>query len=372
VNVEISLNDVRQNDNMLILSFTIPAAPATTEPVVQQEVVDISNYTIDFEFGFQTTYTATLANSGSPVGLHPFILEFSNLEFSYIKGYVGQFEIDIPTGSLALGFLDKWEQGALSLVNPTLSFLFHHNYGAPLEIKTEQFSFETFILGTQDIEHTPLINGFPLNYPNLTEVGQLKTTSLQLTANNSNIVYAISGIPYQMDYDFLGIVNPDGDNSIQNHLLDEVQLDVDVEVSIPIYGSAKGFTFEKIYDLDFSAFDDLENVGLKVVAKNGFPMDVDIQLHFLDANEMIIDSLYTIDSMPLFKAAAIDDNGTVTSPTSTEDLSLIGKDRFEDILREAVSIKIATSFDTPNDGSTPVRIYDYYDLIVKLGIVAGL
>lgn len=372
VNIEISFNDVRQNDDVLLLSFTIPAAPSTTDPVVQEEVVDISNYTVDFESGFQTAYTATLANSGNPVGLHPFLLEFSSLEFSYLEGYFGQFEVQIPTDSLAFGFLDKWEQGELSLVNPSLSFLFHHNYGAPIDIKTEQFSFETFTLGTQNIEHAPLINGFPLNYPNLSEVGQLKTTPLLLTANNSNVVDAISGIPYQMNYNFLGIINPDDDSSIQNHVLDEVQFDIDIEASIPIYGTAKGFTFEKTYDLDFSEFDDFEEVGLKVVAENGFPIDVDIQIYFLDTDEMIVDSLYTPERMPLFMAAATDSDGTVTSPTATEDVSVLGKGRFEIVTSEAVSIKIATSFETPNDGSTPVRIYDYYDLIVKLGLVAKL
>jgi hypothetical protein len=373
VNVTISLTDIRMGSDILMWSFSIPAAPSPMPPTTQVDNMDISGYDIDFRYGFHTEYTATLANSGTSVDLHPFGLELSQLKFNYMEGYFGQFEIAIPGDSLSFGFLEKWEQGMLSFVDPTLSFNFRHNYGAPISITANQLSFETFIDGTQDITNTDIMNGFALDYPNTSQVGQLVTTPLELRSTNSNIAGVISGIPYQLDYDLTALANPATDPGILNHLLDEVQLDVDVECTIPIYGAARGFTFETIYELDLEELDPLERVGFKVVAENGFPIDVDLQIYFLDDAETVIDSLYSAEmTAPIMRAANIDNTGTVSEKVTTESLAEIDKDRFDALLKNAKAIKISTAIETPDDGSTPVRIFSYYDLTVKLGILAGL
>ena len=370
VNVSIKLTDIRQSGQILEWEFTIPAAPSASNPTMQEGEMDLTGYEIDFRNGFTTEYTATLANSGSVVGLHPFALGMANLDFSYVQGYFGQFDIEIPSDSLYFGFLDNWEQGILEFVDPSLRFDFHSTYGLPVAITTETLAFHTFTKGVQPIQNASLTNGLMINYPNINQVGNPRTTTLILDKSNSNIVGVTSGIPFQMDYALKAQANPNNNMAITNHLTDSVQLAIDVEASIPLYGSARGFTFENEFDIDTDGLEDVEKAGMKIVAENGFPIDVAVQIYFLDESDNVLDSLFE-DKKRLMDAAQVNGSGSVTNSTITENLVEIEEDRFELIKNEATQIRLATSIETPDGGETPVRIYNYYDLIVKIGLLAG-
>ena len=370
VDVNIKLMDIRQSGQILEWAFIIPAAPSATNPAMQEGEMDLTGYELDFRNGFTTEYTATLANSGTAVSLHPFALGMANLDFSYVQGYFGQFDIEIPGDSLYFGFLDNWEQGILEFVDPSLRFDFHSTYGLPVAITAETLAFHTFTKGVQPIQNVNLTDGLMINYPNINQVGNPRTTTLILDKSNSNIVGVTSGIPYQMDYALKAQANPNNNMAITNHLTDSVQLAIDVEASIPLYGSARGFTFENEFDIDTDGLEDVEKAGMKIVAENGFPIDIAVQIYFLDEDDNILDSLFE-NQKRLMDAAQIDGSGSVTNRTITENQFEIEEDRFELIRNEATQIRLTTSIETPDGGETPVRIYNYYDLIVKIGLLAG-
>jgi len=372
VQVAIRLADMRNQGDVLEWAFTIPAATSPADPTYQEGQLDISGYEIDFRNGFRTAYTATLATSGTNVALHPFALEISDLDFSYVQGYLGQFEIEIPGDSLEFDFLESWEQGELSFVDPKLRLDFHSTYGVPVEVTTNQLGFHTFINGYQSLDNASLNNGLQINYPNINQTGSAVTTSIELNSINSNIATVISGVPYQLDYDLEAIANPNRDTTLENHLQDSVRLDVDVEVEIPLYGSARGFTFDADYELDLDDLEDVERAGVKIVAVNGFPIDVALQINFVDDDGNIIDALFEPSTTPLMRSAAVDQDGEVTAPTLTETFAELSTQRFEAIKASAARIQLVTSIDTPNDGSTPVRLFDSYNLNIKLGLLIGL
>ena len=371
VEVNIQLEDISMNGDILEWAFTIPAAPSPTNPITQEGMMPLDGFRISFQSGFKTQYTATLMNSGNPVGLHPFALEMKGLSFSYIEGYFGQFGIEIPSDSLYFGFLDSWEFGEVSFVEPEIKFSFHNTYGAPVVVTADTLSFKTFLEGDRPIQSLALGNGVPLNYPGTNQVGQPQTTSLTLNSTNSNIVSVASGIPYQLDYDLVAEANPDNDMNIINHLTDNPYLDIDLEVNIPLYGTARAFTFENIYDFNLEGIDELERGGFKLVAENGFPVDVFAQIYFLDANEGVIDSLYTDQVLPVIGAASVDGDGNVSEKVTTESFASLDEVRFKAIMDQATQVKVSTMIETPDNGSKPIRIFSFYDLTLKMGVLAG-
>lgn len=371
VEVNIQLEDISMGGNTFEWTFTIPAAPSPTNPIMQEGMMDLNGYRLSFQSGFKTKYTATLVNSGTTVGLHPFALELKSLSFTYMEGYFGQFEIEIPQDSLYFGFLDSWEYGEVAFVDPEIKFSFHNTYGVPVEITTDTLAFKTFLQGYQPIQSLALGNGLPLNFPNPNQVGQAQTTTLTLNSGNSNVVDVTSGIPYQLDYDLVAEANPGNDMNIINHLTENPFLDIDVEVDIPLYGTAKAFTFESVYDFDLEGLDDIERGGFKLVAENGFPVDVFIQMYFLDDNDVVIDSLYTNQVLPVVAAANIDDTGKVSEKVTTESFAGLDEARFGAVMNQATQVKVSTTIETPDDGSKPIRIFSFYDLVLKMGILAG-
>jgi hypothetical protein len=371
VQVDIQLEDISLGGNMLEWMITIPAAASPTDPVIQEGMMDLDGYRISFQSGFKTQYTATLMTSGAPVSLHPFALEMTGLSFSYMEGYFGQFEIEIPGDSLYFGFLDSWEYGEIAFVEPEIKFSFHNTYGVPVTITSDTLAFKTFLRGDQPIQSLVLGNGLPLNFPSPNQVGQAQTTTLTLNAGNSNIVNVASGVPYQLDYKLVAEANPDNDMNIINHLTDNPHLDIDVEVDIPLYGTAKDFTFESIYDIELESLKEVERGGVKLIAENGFPLDVFVQVYFLDEQETLIDSLYTDQVLPVVASAKVDDTGKVNEKVTTERFASLDEARFAAIVNQASKVKVSTTIETPDDGSQPVRIFSFYDLVLKMGILAG-
>jgi hypothetical protein len=372
IQMSITFSDIQLDGNYLQWQFTLPAAPSTNEPIYLEGTLDLSGYEIDLRNGFSTVYTAILVNSGTSVALHPFSLELKELDYSYIQGYLGQFEIEIPGDSLTFGFLETWEQGSLEFVNPELRLAFHSVYGVPVEVKTNELDFQTFINGEVSLSNPQLENGVMMNFPTINEVGEPQTTDLVLNSSNSNITSVISGVPYQLDYDLQAIANPNQDTTIINHMLDNVRLDVDIEVDIPLYGSARGFTFDSEYELDFQEFEEVERAGFKLVAENGFPIDVGLQVYFIAEDGTKVDSLYMDSTAPLIPSASIDGSGEVTAPALSESFTYLDNSRFAEIKANARRIQLVATVATPEAGSVPVRIFSHYDLILKLGFQAGL
>lgn len=372
VQVVITLEDALKDGVALQWPFTIPAAPATTDPTMQQGTISLADYQLDLSDGFRVSYTATLATSGSPVGLHPFLLDMQDIDHSYLQGYFGQFELATELDSVHFGFLDKWEQGVLDFVDPTITFQVHSTYGLPIDFRKGVLGFHTFRNGYTEIVNADLSDGVSLKYPNLSEVGSALTTTIPLNASNSNVASIISGVPYQLDYLLIGAANPTGDTTLVNFVTDSARVDVDVEVNIPIYGTARNFRFEEVFDFDTEGMKELERAGIKLVAENGFPIEARVQLYFLDMDGGIVDSLYTDTVTPTMRAARVDGNGDVTQVETTERLSEFSTVRFEAIKAETTQLRMVATMSTANNGQQPVRIYDHYDLRLKFGLLARL
>lgn len=369
VDFSLTFLNLRLDGNSLTITATLPPA-GIDGPSETTGNLDLEAYELNLEEDIETIYTATLASGGAPVDLPPFLVTISGMEYTYIQGYFGKFEVGLPADSLEFGFLDNWEAGELEFLEPQISLTFYNTMGLPLELRSNVFNLQTYRNGTVPLDNPMLNSGLLFAFPTINEVGEAKPTLLRLDSGNSNIVPAISGVPYQLDYAFSAIANPDENELITNHLTDSVRVDIDVEVEIPLYARAKGFRIVDTFGIDLAELDDLDRLGFKLVADNGFPLEVGLQLQFMDASGVVFDSLFQ-DGARLVESGNLLPDGSVSTSKETTLESELSGNQLEQILSRTTESRVIATLESPNGGSEAARMLNTYTLGIRLGILAG-
>lgn len=321
---------------------------------------------------FMITYTATLPN-GEEVSLSESAIQFDDMSYNYVEGYLGDYEFDLPLENIVLDLFGNpdMEIGSVFFEEPSIQLNIKNTFGMPIRAKIETLN---AIRGDQTIalDSEPLNDGINFSYPALSEVGQMKETAVTVNKDNSNITDFLALLPESIEYELNASSNPTGNTEIMGHITDESYFEVDVDVELPFYGRASGFSMTQSFDFNLEDYKEIETAEFKLVADNGFPLDMNIQLYFLNENGDRIDSLLTGTNKSLLEAAAIDNTGRVTSPTTNTIEEYFSAERFERIEREATQIEVHSSIATINEGSESVKIFTDYTVGIRLGMVAEL
>jgi len=367
VDFTLSLHNFTSDGNKLIISLSLPPGqPGNPSELLGS--VSLNAYDLELGQDFQTSYTAELPD-GSPVELLPFLLTIRNLDFSYIQGYLGELEVQVPLEVLDFQYLDSWDTGDLTFLGPALTFDFQHNVGVPMALRTDSLAFNTFQRGVVPMENDMLNGGFELNYPSPAEAGQLTSTLLRLDADNSNLVQAVSGIPNDLRYAFTLQGNPDGNANATNHLTDAPRLRLNIEAELPLFLRAKDLevadTLE--YSFDETVEQDLvEEVEFKLITNNGFPVSVEVQAYFLDGTEQVVDSLFS-EGPAGVEAAEVDAEGNVVSKTPKTQVVPFTKDGLQAILDQTEHIRVVALAETGDQGGAAARLRETDEIDIQLG-----
>lgn len=365
----LNFSNLRLNGSSLAITATLP--PAGMDGASETTgTVDLAAYDLVLDEDIETVYTANLVSDNSPVDLPSFLVTIEQMDYTYIQGYFGKFEVNLSGDSLMFAFLDNWEAGELEFLEPVINLTFYNTMGVPLELNSDTFNLHTYRNGIVPLNNPLLSSGLLFAFPSIDEVGQAKPTLLSLNQDNSNIVTAISGIPFQLDYAFSAVANPNQNNLITNHLTDSVKVDIDIEVEIPLYARAKGFQIVDTFEVDLTDLEDLDRLGFKMVAENGFPLEVGMQLQFMDDSGMVFDSLFQ-EGPQLVASGNLRTDGSVESIRATTLESELNGDQLQQVLNRTINARVIATLESPNSGTTAARMLDTYTLGVRLGILAG-
>ena len=356
------------------LSFdrVLPAAQGGVPSVTEGEL-PLEAYQLDLNTDLRIQYNAFRSSDGSAVALPPFTLVLRAIDFSYVEGYFGGLLLDIPSGTLSFDYLDSWDSGQLEFVDPELTFTFKHDIGLPMGLFADTLVVNTFQRGAVALTHPALNGGLLLDYPGTSEVGQQKLTLWRFNRGNSNITEAVSGIPDELHYDLSLQANPTNDDNIANHLTDSARLDIGLEAEIPLYASARGFELTDTFALSFNTeeFDLAKQLDFKLVAGNGFPVEVGMQVFFLDENEAVFDSLFAAGPIML-EAAELATNGFASGKTEHILEASFDDDRVNTLLEQTAYLRVQSLVESPQMGATAARLSEEDEIEIRLGVLVTL
>jgi hypothetical protein len=307
---------------------------------------------------------------GKKVNLKEGSFSISKYEPQVVQGVLIAREVVIPKSSIQFDFLKKWKiQGSVKLQTPKVTTTFENSYGLPTRIFMDIFEVETaegkIIALKSPLTKLPDGSNIPLK-PTilaLNEIGKTKKTLYEFNTSNSNLQEIFNAFPTTFNFSSRAVV---GDSTVQGFFTDTSNLTMKMDISVPIIGSAKGLLSENTEGVDFSSYEKVTDVELKVITNNTMPFEIGLQCYFLTQNNEIIDSL-TQKTTLILRGATINSNGTVARPSEETTFIKLDADRFKRLLF-AKKMMIQYLVSTSSNGTIPVKILSNQGMTLQIGL----
>lgn len=293
------------------------------------------------------------------------VVAITNLRFSSVEGYLGSEEYPGGRDTVEVDFFDNYLEGEIFFVDPKIRMTLANTFGVPALALVDVLNVIDVNGNVIPITGEAVEQGFRFNSP--TVPGDTAFTTFLFDNTNSNIAEVLSARPVALDYEINALINPDEDPSIRGFLTDGASYRARVEVELPLYGNARGFTVRDTFPVDLmDRFGDVTAVDFRLTTRNGLPVGVELTGTFVDADGNALADL-TDGAFTLLRAAPVDANGDVTAETTpvTQDIR-VADDRLEAI-RSANRLILTLDIATTDDGTPFVRVTDRQQLEVLLG-----
>ena len=299
----------------------------------------------------------------------PFV-GFDNLEFSYAEGYLGRTEYVGGRDTIEIDFFDNWIRGDVYFEDPIITFNFENSFGIPTQSIVNVFDIFTVKGEVLPLESVWLQDGIDFPYPELNEVGAIKSKAFIFDKTNSNIDVVLGSGPVAIDYDVNADTNPLEDPSIRGFITDSSYYKVQVDVELPMYGNAIDFFTTDTFPINLGDFEEVNAVEFKLVSDNSLPLNVDVQGYFINESGVVLDSMLNGQER-IVLGAPVDANGNVTNAIQAETFSNFEGERLEK-LKAASDVLLQISFSTSTEGNQSVRVKSDQDVRVRIGAIVDL
>jgi hypothetical protein len=376
-NVELVLPNFTVSGQPLRHTYVLPAGPVNASHTFALAGVKASltaqGQRNRFAYQLNTTgsYPSSVGISASSISAGAFV--FGSPAFSMIKGFFGQVTLPIPESEVPIGLFGNVKAGDIIITNPSIQFLLRNSFGFPVSVLVSPISVTSNELGVIPVTGTFFGSPIPIAFPSIQQVGSSDTTRVRIDAANSNIVNVFSSAPRKLNYGLQLTTNEPNINA-EHFILDTSVIKVDARVTLPAEGLIRIFNLADTFDLSLEDAGieekNLRQALLRVYMENSFPLDVDVQVYFLDSGVVPVDSLLNAEAR-VITSGITNANGIVTTATiRTTDIA-ISPQKFG-VLKRAKRIVVSGRVKTTNNGNQIIKIYDESRLVVRLGLQADL
>lgn len=346
-------------------------------PVTQAVAVDLAGYRFDMsdngtsknklrlKFDLDITHTGTNVTSNHRLNMN---CNLNGYKFSSIYGYFGQqsFMSDYDTINITLfNNLDAFS--SFTIAKPEIKISFNNSIGVPVRSNVVNMK-------GVDGNYSDLIvaqgfpNPLPVVSPNFSQIGQTLSGEFVMNSANSNVKQLISAKPRYLMTRIESAINPNGNTGL-NFMTDSSRIDIDVEVKLPLHGTAEKFVLRDTVDFNYNHLQHVQSMTIRTFLKNGFPFDANWQVYFADYNYQVLDSLVTTGNIFMPSATVDLNNGKVIAPSTAMHDNSLDRSRILKIMNAKYMI-IKANAATYQNGSVNVKIYGDYKFEVNLGVIA--
>jgi len=289
----------------------------------------------------------------------------------------GMVSLNIDTIDLNLEVYNNVLGGAFTFEDPTLSIIVTNSIGIPINMTLSTLEAWSPVNGTLPIElwtsQPPIALSPAPNYPTIP--GDTAVTIYSFDRNNSNLDAFLQIAPKFIFYSVDGIMG----TTTPNFITDSSSFSVEVEVKLPLHGTANFVTLGDTVAFSMNLNDPdgsdvvVNEATFVINTYNRFPADVEMQLLFADSTGAIIDSVFTNGQVFIINGAAVGPAPSLrtSQPRHKATEVLIGRAKLDN-LSKANKMIIRGRVTTNNGGATVVKVYQDYTIEVKLAVRAKL
>jgi hypothetical protein len=365
-----SIPSAKKNGVPFVMNTVIPPAPPGGTKYAYFSA-DFSGYTMDLtgKPGHDTVNTfyshlvGRIEYTGKKVNLSLsdslFVeVRLVNAVPSYVRGYLGRDTIDVGSGSVSIDVFKNIESGTLNFESVKLKAIVENGLGIPGEYQINSIQAVNTKTGqTQTLNISP---SGPVAAA--TDNPYTAATTILDLSNGSNAIDLLNILPDKINYNVRLITNPAGFTSYNDFAYSGSSLKPLIEMEIPLSLFAENLVLSDTADFISDNFQTTVNSGsFSIHVDNGFPLNGDLKLYFLDNNGVVIDSVVSSGTI---LAAPVDATNKVTGKRFSKITFHVDNNRMQTILRSR-KIVFKVKFST-EPGSTFLKIYSDYSIDFKL------
>jgi hypothetical protein len=319
----------------------------------------------DYNVKVNTTGTTIQGSDNLNIGLH-----FNNPKYSKLFGYFGQQTFMSPEDTINISLFNSQNGfGSFKIAEPEIKMDFVNSFGFPVRARIIQMKGMNGNL-TDFVIANGIPDPLPINSPNISQIGQELTGTFTMNNTNSNVLAMIANQPKYVLSQTENVINPNG-NTGENFILDTSKLALNMEVKLPLYGTAKDFVLNDTVNFTLNNLQNMESLMIRTTLENGFPLDTKFQVYFTDENYNRLDSLVYGDLLLMPSASVDAATGKVIASTAKSTDHTLDRGRILKIMN-AKKMILQAGITSANNGTTNVKIYADYKFKVNLGAIAKI
>ena len=320
-------------------------------------------------------FDLVLYNSGEPISPGEQLVvqaSLTNSAFYHVYGFIDTKDLVDESGSLEITIWeDNPELEAISFANPGIEITSISSFGIPMVIELDSL---VAISAEGDQVNLTIDDGNELefNAPGMDQQGESVTTHNLINSSNSNIRDFIDVGPSTIAYSVLGRTSTTNDDTT-HFILDESELDLVVEVLLPLDFKSTGFALMDTMEFELGEAVDtslVRNVEVSLTTLNELPLELEIQVLLLDEFHAVLDSIFD-DERPILGASQVDGDGKLVEAVeevNTVEFPIEKLGKLDQVYYMQVRAKLTTS----DEGLPYVKIYSDYTLEFKISMLANL
>ena len=358
-----------RNGSPLIVDFNFGpnGSFVSTEP--------LGNHTLELTQGgpsntFSYEIQVTLTAGGTPIGNGDelvFDFDIQDLAFSAIFGELAPRPILSDLDTVVIDLFENVQTGVLQLEDPRINLLFDNSFGIPMEVDIQNLRSVTIDNTIIPLEGDVVTVDNPhlIGAPSMNQLGSTISSSIDINRGNSNIPNFVSSFPKYVIYQFqaLTVASAAGEKSF---VLDTSQVDIGVEVELPLHGNLGGLRLGKTFNFKPTSLDDFDEADIIVFTRNRLPVEIGLQAYFFNDNDQLTDSLFNAGRR-LVDAATIDGEGFTVEASELERVLEASSNKI-DRIAESSSVFIDVILFTSRQGTVPVKISPEDFIDINIGV----
>lgn len=364
--VNFTLNEIKYTTTGLPVSATVPLNGSPV--VISLDETDI-NFTTDPSKPYNRvpyTYTITLNPSPGYINyssseVFKLNVHLDNMDFKTVTGDFGKRVIEVEPGmfSMDVDLLDKLS-GGLKLADPKLTLTVRNSIGIPAIM-----AIDFMASGKEGNSMALNAPAFEVPVPSNLNAG-IAVKSIVFNKQNSSIVDFIA-LPPSGNINYSGKVdfNPTTEVTPQNPNFVDIDgiFGIDLALEMPLEMQITNLTFKDTTGISGKDFEKIESAELILKAKNSLPLDIEMQLLYVDtiSGQQFGASKIT----KVLSSAQVSDTGVITPVQSTHSFTLDSSEMEK--LRKANGIVFSGTVSSPALGTKASPIYS--DSNIEISVV---
>ena len=311
---------------------------------------------------FPIQYSVKFYNSANPtLTSETFSVDasFQNMVIKRVYGDFGLRNIPMTEDSTCIPIFYNANFGNIAFDDPKLKFSITNSYGVRMDAHFTSMYAQSNMNGNTAITGAPN----PVLVQTPSSPGTSAASGFTLNKANSNIKTAINTNPQFIGYRLSAAFNPR--TSYTDYIEDSSRFYADVSVELPLSGVAQDLVIQDTVDFALGDIKEIEWAKFRINTSNGFPLDANTQLYFVDTAYTVLDSLISSNEA-IIRAGIVDPStGIVNHPTEKITDEYFPMTRLRNIYN-AKKIIVRSLMNSPGSSSQPVKFYPDYILDVRL------